>query len=592
MGSIVASLPKSGSPDKTSVDAMLAAAPHRAALTRTVVHGRTALGIGTGQQDDASLGGDDHVAVAFTGALDNLHQIAREAEEAGTNPLSLAPSDVLLAAFHAFGLDLPRRLRGVFGAIISDGRHLWCFRDHLGFGTVYYRRDGNGSYAASEAKQVVAGAGLSPEPDLDVIEAIYYETYDESMPCALRGVSRLPKASILELAGGSSRLRRYWDPTALLETGRFSEDEAKDRFDELMTQAVDRVLTGDDAVSLSGGIDSPAVAAYAAPEHRKMSGRPLGGVSAVFPQFPSVDETEYTQLVADALGMPLDLYEQIAKPTDGLAEWVRLADSPVPTISLPQYEEHYRRVRALGYRGLLTGELAEFVFDLSMYLTPHLLWHGRWRALARLLADRRARGASWRATARDLAYPFVPSWVTARRWRRSGPGALVPDWLDRVRSTTAAVNSIVPQARRWSKVQLGPFFGVGVSMEAEEVCQEITGIRARRPWADVDLWEFFLSLPAEVKFPDTRGKTLVRRLLRGRVPEPILTRRDKTVFDDSVRSNIDYPELRRWLENPPYRLPGVNYDRLWDRLEHETLELSDFMRAKDLASVHAFLSLW
>jgi asparagine synthase (glutamine-hydrolysing) len=592
MGSIVASLPNSGSPDSTTVDAMLAAAPHRATRTRTVVHGRTALGIGTGQQDDASLGGDDHVAVAFTGALDNLHQIAREAKEAGSVPFSLTPSDVLAAAFHAFGPGLPRRLRGVFGAVVSDGRHLWCFRDHLGFGTLYYRRDGNGSYAASEVKQVVAGAGLSPEPDLDVLEAIFYEMYDESMPCAVRGVSRLPKASILELTGGSSRLRRYWDPTALLETGRFSRDELKGRFDELMTQAVNRVLTGDDAVSLSGGIDSPAVAAYAAPEHQKMSGRPLRGISVVFPQFPSVDETEYTKLVADALSIPLDLYEQTAKPMDGLAEWVRLADSPVPTISLPQYEEHYRRVRALGYRTLLTGEIAEFVFDLPMFLTPHLFWHGRWRALARLLAGRRARGASWRAIARDLAYPFVPSWVTARRWHHSGAGAPVPDWVDRGRATRAAVNSIVPQARRWSKVQLGPFSGVGLSIEADEICQEITGVRARRPWADVDLWEFFLSLPAEVKFPDTRGKTLVRRLLRGRVPEPILNRRDKTVFDDSVLSNIDYPELRRWLENPPSRVPGVNYDLLWDRLEHETLDLFDFIRAKDLASVHAFLSLW
>jgi asparagine synthase (glutamine-hydrolysing) len=169
MGSIVASLPKSGFPDTTTVDAMLAAAPHRAVRTRTVVHGETALGIGTGQQDDASLGGDGDTAVAFTGILDNLHQIAGEAKEAGSTPLSLEPSDVLAAAFRAFGLDLSRRLRGVFGAIISDGKHLWCIRDQLGFGTVYYRRDRNGSYAASEAKQVVAGAGLSPEPDLDVL---------------------------------------------------------------------------------------------------------------------------------------------------------------------------------------------------------------------------------------------------------------------------------------------------------------------------------------------------------------------------------------------------------------------------------------
>ena len=35
------------------------------------------------------------------------------------------------------------------------------------------------------------------------------------------------------------------------------------------------------------------------------------------------------------------------------------------------------------------------------------------------------------------------------------------------------------------------------------------GVDVRRPFVDVDLWEFFLSLRAEVKFPDTRSKTLV-----------------------------------------------------------------------------------
>ena len=590
MGSVAAFLSTSGTPEPSSIDAMFQAAPHRAASTRTVAHGAAMLGVGSAQEDDASIGSDDGLAVVVSGIIDNLHQVAREAKEAGHEPASLSPADVLIAAFRSFGSELPGRLRGVYTAIVSDGSRLLCFRDHLGFGTLYYRQDGRGSYVASEAKQVVAGAGIRKEPNLDALEAIYFDTYEETMPCSLDGVSRVPKASLLELGPSSGRVRRYWDPISLLETARFSEDDLQERFDELMTQAAKRSVTGRDAVSLSGGIDSPAVAAYAAPEHLKMSGRPLGGVSVVFPEFPSVDETKYTQLVADALGMPLDLYRQTAKPLDRLAEWARLTDGPVPTVSLPLYEEHYRHVRSLGYRTLLTGEIAEFVFDMSTYLTPHLVRHGRLSALARLLADRRARGATWVATVRDLLYPFLPRPVVALRWARSRHN--VPLWLDRRRANEAAVNSLVPSSQRWSKVQVDPFYRVGVSMEADDICQEVCGIRARRPWADVDLWEFFLSLPAEVKFPNTRGKSLVRKLLRGTVPDPILDRRDKTLFDDSVKAAIDYPELRRWLKDPPYRLSGVDYGLLGDHLDRESLALSDFMRAKDLASVHAFLSLW
>ena len=40
--------------------------------------------------------------------------------------------------------------------------------------------------------------------------------------------------------------------------------------------------------------------------------------------------------------------------------------------------------------------------------------------------------------------------------------------------------------------------------------------------------------------PDTRRKTLVKRCLRGRVPDAILDRRDKTVFGEHLLTHADY----------------------------------------------------
>jgi asparagine synthetase B (glutamine-hydrolysing) len=591
MGSISVALSHSGVPDEAVVEEMIRAAPHRGGRIKMIQHGSASLAVAASEdRDDAHLGVDGDVAVVLAGTVDNIRDVAREAERAGQAPQSLEPADILMAAYRAFGIDLPARLRGVFGGVVSDRARIMAFRDHLGFAPVFFGRDARGVRVASEAKQVVAGAGVGEEPDLDVCEEIYFQTYDEHTPSALRGVERLPRGSVLLADGSGARLRRYWDPTDRFESGHYGPEEIKERFDHLMGQAVARTLTGQDAVSLSGGIDSPAVAAYGASRHLEMAGRPLGGVSAAYPDFPAVDESEYTRLVADDLGMPLHLYQQHARPLDRLDEWTRLTDGPVPWVALPQYEEHYRLVRSLGYRSVLSGEFAEFVFDISTYLIPYLVWHGRWGAVARLLGDRRARGGSWASVLRSLANPFVPTRVTAYRWARSRTN--VPMWLDRRRVNEPAVKSIVPIGERWAKVQLSPFFGVSPTMEADDVCQQLCGLVCRRPWADVDLWEFFLSLPAEVKFPDTRGKTLVRGLLRGRVPDPILDRRDKTYFDDSVRASIDYPTLRRWLTDPPHRLKGVRYDLLRERLDGGTLELSEFRWAKDLASVHAFLSRW
>ena len=132
----------------------------------------------------------------------------------------------------------------------------------------------------------------------------------------------------------------------------------------------------------------------------------------------------------------------------------------------------------------------------------------------------------------------------------------------------------------------------GISLEAEEVCQAVSGVEARRPWTDVDLWEFFLSLPAEQKFPDASQKGLVRDLLRGRVPNEILDRQDKTVFDAAALAQVDYATLRQYLVSPAHRIAGVDYERLATRLDSERLSVVELGWARNLATAHAFLAQW
>src|SRR5438132_587754 len=82
----------------------------------------------------------------------------------------------------------------------------------------------------------------------------------------LRGARRMNAAALVTAdRDGVSAERLYWHPERLVESGRYTPDEARERFAELFDQAVGRCLSGRDAISLSGGIDSTAVAAFAAP---------------------------------------------------------------------------------------------------------------------------------------------------------------------------------------------------------------------------------------------------------------------------------------------------------------------------------------
>jgi len=95
---------------------------------------------------------------------------------------------------------------------------------------------------------------------------------------------------------------------------------------------------------------------------------------------------------------------------------------------------------------------------------------------------------------------------------------------------------------------------------------------------------------AEVKFPDTRRKTLVKSCLRGRLPDAILDRRDKTVFGEHLLTHADYDLIGRYVIDPPHRFDGVDYARLAERIEQRDFTLWEFCWARDLTSVHAFLA--
>src|SRR5262249_5293528 len=203
-----------------------------------------------------------------------------------------------------------------------------------------------------------------------------------------KGVSRVPHATTVSVNGhGAAVPHGYWDAQQVLETAKVSSfDDLKEQFDCVFQQAVARCLTGSDIVSLSGGIDSPAVAGYAAPLHRETYGRPLAALSLVFPDHPKVDERPYIETVQQFLNLQLHTYVTKSRVHDNVFDWVSLLDSPIPNISPPEMHEFYGEARRLGFRNILTGDIAEFVVDLPMHLAGHLLIHGRWKPLARLLS--------------------------------------------------------------------------------------------------------------------------------------------------------------------------------------------------------------
>ncbi len=597
MGSIVAILARTIPADETVARRMLSAAPHRGSAMAVCVCGNAVLGVSNKADfSDSNVSTEGLTMAAFSGKLDNAADLTMLLTKTGHPPISAQPADVAVSMFEAFGPDAPNRMRGVFAGIITNGRQIWCFRDHHGFKPLYYRDEPRAFLVATEVKQVIAGAGLARQPNLEGLERILFGKRTEDPPCALQGVNHI-KQAVTYSAGMNTGMQRYvyWHPEKFFETARLSSAEIGEKFDEVFGQAVGRSLTGNDVVSLSGGIDSPAVAAYAAPRYRELTGRPLTALSAVFPDLPKVDETRFIQMVVDYLGMDLHTYRIRAAVLDDVQHWCDLLDGPVPTVSVPEMHENYALARRLGFRNILTGELAEYVIGFRAHAMGHLLTHGRWKALCRFLAAELDRGRSRSWLAKELMVSFIPgrpaNWYL--RTFRPAPRRMIPDWVNhpKINDRPYRPDLLIPARRRWTENQLVAFKGATLIDEADELCAELAGVTLRRPFTDIDLWEFFLSLPAEVKLPDLRLKTFLRGLLRGKLPDAILDRPDKTVFNDHLLSQVNYPLMRQLLVKPNHAFEGIDYRRLAARIERQDLKLFEWLWASTLVRIHAFLSL-
>ena len=363
---------------------------------------------------------------------------------------------------------------------------------------------------------------------------------------------------------------------------------------EVLDRAVCRQLTGHDVLLLSGGLDSPSLAVFAA--RAPSLGNSVQALTALYPDYPSVDERKWTEMAAEHVEMPLNSFVADAGSMDDVEYWVNMLDGPVDLLSIPETAEAYGKARKLGARTVITGEVAEALFHSPGFLLDHLLAHGRIRAAARVLGWSHERGRTAKQIARYLVLAVAPDWVRrAYARRRSTPLRFVAPWIDEQllwdATPKSATRSVGPR-RRWIRRQTAPLSGPGIGFEADEICASVSGVDSRRPFTDVDLWEFVLSLPAEVKFPTSRTKPLLREAMRGLLPDALIDRTDKTAFNEYHAAKADYPKLRSLLVGARHRLAGVDYAQLEDRLRAADMPARELQWARDVARIHVFLDQW
>ncbi|HTK67822.1 MAG TPA: asparagine synthase (glutamine-hydrolyzing) [Pseudonocardia sp.] len=219
-------------------------------------------------------GSPSRYALTFNGEIYNYLELrAQLIEEHGAEFATHGDGEVIVAAYHHWGSDAVRRLRGMFAFLIWDTeqRVLFGARDPFGIKPLFVWTGPQGTVFGSEKKSlqelaVDFGTQLSlDEPALQHYLVLQYVPEPATMH---REIRRIESGTLFTVRPGEAPVtERYFTPAfaSVPLVGASEQAALYQRITDVLRDSVAKHMRADVTVGafLSGGIDSTAIAALA-----------------------------------------------------------------------------------------------------------------------------------------------------------------------------------------------------------------------------------------------------------------------------------------------------------------------------------------
>lgn len=290
--------------------------------------------------------------ILLNGEIYNYIELRDELKTHGWEFTTKTDTEVALAAYLHWGSDCLTRFQGMFALAIWDGQQFFCARDRIGKKPFFYRSRGTSFEFASEVKAFSELKFVS-HPLFNLFEFCFNEF------TIYKDIFSLAPGSFLVYnpARGTYHTQSYWDVEHRVDQRITDEDDAVDRFIELLTDAVQMRLRADVPVTLflSGGLDSALIAK-------------LSGVKEAFTcQFREFEETnneeQYALDLAERLGIKTTVIhpdrEQFLSDMPSLAYHLEM---PTGSFSVFPLYRLAKSSHDAGYKVIFSGEGSDELF--------------------------------------------------------------------------------------------------------------------------------------------------------------------------------------------------------------------------------------
>jgi asparagine synthase (glutamine-hydrolysing) len=480
---------------------------------------------------------DGSILAVLNGEIYNFRTLRRELERGGHAFRSASDSECIVHLYEELGPRCVDRMRGMFAFALWDGRRrmLLLARDRLGIKPLYYAEVGGRLLFASELKAILQIPEIERSLSFSALNRVFTAMCTPCAESIVAGVRKLePGCLLTATAGRGARVERYWEPR-FRRPAAGSEDDLVEELRARLDESVRLHLVSDVPVGafLSGGIDSSAVVGTMA----RIAGGRLKTFSIGFAE-QEFSELSAARQVARRFGT--DHHELVFEPggVDFLEDLAWHLDEPFGDSSaLPTYL--VSRLAARHVKVVLSGDGGDELFaGYDKYLVE-----ARERRLARLARPirgilRAAAGAlPDGARGRNLLYHYSLAgsdrYLDASTLFRSRDREQLfrPEARERMaqHDPWAGAREVLerPGAAWLSGLQeldLRSYLHLDILTKVDRTSMA-HGLEVRVPLLDHELVEFAAALPPELLLRGATTKYLMKRAVRGLLPDAIIDRR-------------------------------------------------------------------
>ena len=556
----------------------------------------------------------ESLSIVFNGEVYNFEEIRNELISLNYEFRSDGDTEVILKAFHAWGVKCVDKFRGMFAFAIYDMKNekLFIFRDRMGVKPLYYYLEDNKFLFSSELKSIYKFRHFSKKINNNSLPYYFRFGYIPAPLTIFENTFKLLPAHYIEydLRNKKFEEKKYWDVKDYFYSDKTNESEDKivNELENILIDSFNLRMVSDVPVGvfLSGGVDSSLVASLI----QKNSKEPINTFTIGFNE-KNYDEAIFAKEIANHIGSShTELYCDSKDMLEIIKDLPFLYDEPfgdssaLPTILVSKLAKEKVSVVLSGDGGdeSFVGYSKYFALEKIAKINDNKIQKNIIKNILNLfnattiekvnnilpnkLKQRNIKDKYQKFKNAVESESFEEMFINASSYvdNKTLEKVLLNNKID-FSNTSFNLNldKKISELDLMSLMDYKTFLVDDVLTKVDRASMSVS-IEAREPLLDHKIIEFTATIPSDVKYKNKIGKTLLKKVLYKYVPKELIERPksgfqipledwlkkelkplvDKYLSSESLqKSNIYNVKEIELLLNKFYEGKNVNVSLIW-----------------------------